>query len=245
MTKNYTKITIQDIEIAENFFENDKHLDEFLANVCRYYSGKTITIKSKIVQKYFETYKKTMDNVILARDYGKNGGAKRIENQHIENDTLEGSVEAPLQPKVIEVNKKEIEINIKEILENQIEEIYELYPTKCPIKKKSTGKNVKNKKQIEVLIKNNSFENIKTRLKNYVDDCEKHKVWIKNFSTILNQLPEIEEETIKETITNDTIVVFTDDDDIDKNREHKVRKQVFDSYLERNKPVKFVRYAGI
>lgn len=242
---NYTKITMQDIEIAESFFENDRHLDEFLANVCRYYSGKTITIKTKIVAKYFETYKKTMDNVIKARDFGKNGGTKRVENQSNVNDTLEGCIEDTPQPKLIEVNiNKDKEINIKEILENQINEIYEIYPTKCPVKNRSTGKNAKNRKQIESLIKKNSFENIKTRVTNYVNESEKDKVWIKNFSSILNELPELEDQT-KKPITSETMVVFTNDDDIDPNREHKAYKRVYDEYLSQGKPIKFIRYVGI
>lgn len=247
---NYTKITVQDIEIASQFFENEKHLDEFLANVCRYYSGKNLTIKTKIVRKYFETYKKTMDGVIKARDYGKNGGTKRVENQEITNDTLQGYIEDSPQPKLKEIKRnkeKEKEINKKGILENQINEIYQIYPSKCPFRNSSTGKSAKNKKQIEKLIKDNSFENIQQRLKQYIEDCNNSKTFLKNFETILNQLPEASEfEAIAETPINDeTIVVYTNQDDIDPEREHRAFKRVFDEYLTRNKPVKFIRYAGI
>lgn len=245
---NYTKITVQDIEIASQFFENEKHLDEFLANVCRYYSGKNLTIKTKIVRKYFETYKKTMDGVIKARDYGKNGGTKRVENQEITNDTLKGSIQDTPQPKLKEVKRnkeKEKEVNIN--IENEVNEIYEIYPSKCPFRNSSTGKSAKNKKQIEKLIKDNSFENIKQRLKQYIQDCINSTTFLKNFGTILNQLPEASEfEAITETPVNDeTIVVYTNQDDIDPEREHRAFKRVFDEYLTRNKPVKFIRYAGI
>lgn len=99
----YVKITFEDVKIAENFFENDKHLDEFLSQVCRYYIGFETTFKYKNVKKYFETYKKTMDRVIIGRSTGSIGGKKRIENQQDTRDTLEGvlegGVEIPLQPK--------------------------------------------------------------------------------------------------------------------------------------------------
>jgi uncharacterized phage protein (TIGR02220 family) len=115
---NYSKISSQDIKIAENFFENDKHLDEFLANVSRYYCGMPLTIKTKIVKKYFTAYMKTMDFVIQARTKGKIGGQKRSENQSITNHTLEGALENnsrvvddTLQPNI---NSKVISNNIKE-----------------------------------------------------------------------------------------------------------------------------------
>lgn len=40
--KSYVKISKQDYDIAKSFFQNDKHLDEFISNVSRYYWGKNI-----------------------------------------------------------------------------------------------------------------------------------------------------------------------------------------------------------
>ena len=93
--KYYSKITDEDIGIAEQFFDNDKHLDEFLANVSRYYSQRNLTIKTKIVQKYFTAYKKTMDFVLNARGTGAKGGIKAAENQTIKSDTLAGAYNNP------------------------------------------------------------------------------------------------------------------------------------------------------
>lgn len=99
----YVKITFEDIEIAKNFFENEKHLDEFLINVCKYYCGYDNVFKYKNVKKFFETYKKTMDRVIVGRSTGSIGGRKRAENQQDTTVTLqgvlEGGIEVPLLPK--------------------------------------------------------------------------------------------------------------------------------------------------
>ena len=107
--KDFIKITIEDIEIAEAFFENDKHLNEFLVNVIRYYRGGKVVIKTKIVKKYFETYKKTMNFIVEAKLTGKYGAKIKAENQRLKELTLEGGLEDTLEPKKKEerVKKKE------------------------------------------------------------------------------------------------------------------------------------------
>jgi hypothetical protein len=128
MNNYYVKITVEDIDIASNFFENDKHLDEFIANVSRYYCQKPITIKTKIVKRYFESYKKTMDRVMANRINGKKGGEQNIKNQLDTNKLLEAPIEAlvkaPLEGKLIEVKEN------KEILNNKvIDEAKDLPPS--------------------------------------------------------------------------------------------------------------------
>ena len=76
-TKPFFKINFEDLEIAENFFENEKHFSEFLLAVSYYYRGIDYKIKQKFVQRYFNTYKKTMDFIIESKKTGSNG-ANRI-----------------------------------------------------------------------------------------------------------------------------------------------------------------------
>lgn len=126
MKKDFFKITFQDIEIAESFFENNKHLSEFLFAVLCYYRQKNVSIKSKIVRKYFETYKKTMDYIIEQKQKGKYGAEIKAEIQRVKEDTLQGSLEDSLQGKRKEERekKKDIIINI------QFSEFWDLYDKK-------------------------------------------------------------------------------------------------------------------
>lgn len=95
MTRQFVKISEQDLQIAEAFFENEKHFNEFLINVFNYYRGKNVQIKTKIVQKYFNSYKKVMDYIIDAAENGKEGVAKRLENQRVKSSTLKGVLDSP------------------------------------------------------------------------------------------------------------------------------------------------------
>tara|TARA_R110000868_G_scaffold396266_1_gene668400 strand:+ start:224 stop:820 length:597 start_codon:yes stop_codon:yes gene_type:complete len=102
--KEYIKITIQDIEIAEEFFDNEKHFNEFLINVFKYYRGKEITIKTKIVAKYFKSYTKTMDYVIVNKEIGYKGYLLKSNNQQLKGEVVEPSLEAVVEPNIISNN---------------------------------------------------------------------------------------------------------------------------------------------
>lgn len=124
--KPFFKINFEDLEIAENFFENEKHFSEFLLAVSYYYRGLDYSIKNKIVQRYFTTYKKTMDFIIESKKSGSNGGKQRVENQKLKEQTLEGVVEAFVQP-----NNKSLTINNKEeIIKIDFSIFWDLYGKK-------------------------------------------------------------------------------------------------------------------
>jgi hypothetical protein len=122
--RTFVKINEEDLQYAEQFFDNEKHFNEWLVNVFNYYRGKEIKIKTKIVQKYFENYKKTMNYVLERSTDGKKGAEKKAENQSITNHTLEASLEDTLDAslstnnKVISNKHKVISNNNKEIIIN-------------------------------------------------------------------------------------------------------------------------------
>jgi len=163
--KEYYKITFQDFDIASEFFDNEKQLSEFILATIYYYQGKEFSIKNKLVQKYFRTYKKTMDFIINAKGYGKLGKTQIIENEQDKDDTLEGYVEGTLSgldkgtfdynSKVIKDNIKEINDKVKE--DNQLniyESILEYYHGTCIELPKVIRITDKRKKRLDTIIKN-------------------------------------------------------------------------------------------
>jgi hypothetical protein len=83
---------------------------------------------------------------------------------------------------------KQIENKIKE--NNIIDSIYNLYPYKCPKRNASTGKSQKNKKQIETLLKTKTPEQLTEIIKRYVQESAESESYLKNFGTLLNNLPD-------------------------------------------------------
>jgi len=90
MRKPFVKVNIEDLIYAKEFFQNASDYMLWLYAVTEYYQGNEVTIKKKIVKKYFDNYKKTMNIVIGAKESGKKGFEKRIENQQVNVETLEG-----------------------------------------------------------------------------------------------------------------------------------------------------------
>lgn len=130
--RDFVKINEEDLQYAEQFFDNEKHFNEWLVNVFNYYRGKEVKIKTKIVQKYFDNYKKTMNIVMVLSQKGKETYKKRVENKQVTEDTLEAYLEPtcedtlnlpeinlPVNSKYI--NSKEVNNNNKVINNNKVE----------------------------------------------------------------------------------------------------------------------------
>ena len=70
------------------------------------------------------------------------------------------------------------------------EKIYDLYPNQCPVRGARTGKSVKNLEQIQAKFKGGYVPcDLFGYIQYYVNDCTDNKVYLKNFSTFLNNLP--------------------------------------------------------
>lgn len=89
-----------------------------------------------------------------------------------------------------EKEKDKDNVNDKE----QIELIYNSYPTRCIVGGRSTGKSAKNKEKLKALLKTIAPDKLIDTIKWYVEDCKKTTTYMMNFSTFLNNIPDIPEE---------------------------------------------------
>jgi hypothetical protein len=95
-----------------------------------------------------------------------------------------------------EEKKKNIYIPVEDI-----EAIYQLYPTSDKnYNGRTTGKSIKNKDKIKSILKSKTEtkESLINKINNYVSGCYKTNTFLMNFKTFLNNLPEdIKKEPIE------------------------------------------------
>lgn len=72
-----------------------------------------------------------------------------------------------------------------------VEYLYSLYPSKCPKRNMGTGKSSNDKKKIESLLKTMPKEELEFTIKSYVEESLRNDSFLKNFSTLLNNLPDM------------------------------------------------------
>ena len=76
------------------------------------------------------------------------------------------------------------------VSEDDINEVYAAYPSKCVITGRTLGKSSSDKRKIERLLRDKTKEQLVKTIQRYVEDCKRDKVYMKNFSTFLNNLPD-------------------------------------------------------
>jgi hypothetical protein len=74
-----------------------------------------------------------------------------------------------------------------------IEKIYKLYPSKCPISNRATSKSSRDKEKIKKLLQRTSKEILEETIQCYIQSCKDTATFIKNFSTFLNNIPDLQE----------------------------------------------------
>ena len=117
---------------------------------------------------------------------GKASAEKRQQKQQVLT-SVESVEQTSTNPTVNDNVNVTVNVNV-----NDIEYIYSLYPSKCPVQNRSLGKTAKNKKQIEKHLKTKTKEELERIIVSYIEDCKNNKVYLKNFSSLLNNLPEVE-----------------------------------------------------
>jgi len=76
------------------------------------------------------------------------------------------------------------------VSEDDINEVYAAYPSKCVVTGRPLGKSSSDKRKIERLLRDKTKEQLVKTIQRYVEDCKRDKVYMKNFSTFLNNLPD-------------------------------------------------------
>ena len=122
--------------------------------------------------------------------------------------TLPKGSPLPLPPKEEQVKEKGEEEEKEKIKKEVIDFIYGLYPTKCLIKNSSTGKSESNKTKIATILKTMSKDNLAETIERYKKECVKDKVYMKNFSTFLNNLPDYQSKEIDRNDLDDNYIYF-------------------------------------
>ena len=85
-------------------------------------------------------------------------------------------------------NNIEIKDKNKPVFSPEVEQLYALYPTKCPKSGRGTDKGIESKKIIVRLLKKISSQEIVAAIRAYLDDCDKTDTFIKNFDTLLHKI---------------------------------------------------------
>ena len=91
---------------------------------------------------------------------------------------------------IVRMAKTAYETDEFEALPEEVDAVYSAYPARCVVQGRNLGKSSADKKKIARLLKDNSEEKLIKTIERYVEDCKRDKVYMKNFGTFLNNLPE-------------------------------------------------------
>lgn len=160
-----------------------------------------------VVGQFFKKCKAILDSKSyrLIREVFENQSNENIYNEVKDILKDEATLKAMLEAKL----KHLVNGNENEDLIRNTDIIYSLYPSKCLVKNTSTGKSLKDKDKIKSLLKTKSFEELKSIIEKYKIECVASKIYMKNFSTFLNNIPdysesfEVKEKLVRWTTTID------------------------------------------
>lgn len=212
----YFRFTASEWQNGDISLENYE-LKGLFIDICAYYWVKDCSITREMLEKRFRNDKELLKELFIIEVIKENKDfisirfldeqfdmlsekrKRRQEAGAIGGRTKSSNAKAKLKQKSSYKDKDNNKDKDKDKdINKNIDEIYSLYPTKCPTRNASTNKSKANKAKIKSLLKDHTVDKLKSTIEKYVSDCTTHKVYLKNFSTFLNQLPDFtEEETNK------------------------------------------------
>jgi hypothetical protein len=177
--------------------DNNQIAELFIA-MRDYNLGKEVKL-SGLMKAVFTSFKNQFDrdldkyNAIVERNKinGQKGGRPKKQNNPL------GFLETqrnPEKPKKADSDNDNDSVNGSD---SKKEIIYNIYPNKCHSGRSTSKSKKKDLEKISKLLKEHSFEHLEKVINYYIEDCKKTNTYIKNFSTFLNNLPDIPEETQK------------------------------------------------
>ena len=113
----------------------------------------------------------------------------KAKNNLTENDNE--YIEDNIENKKEGLREEEKEKKKKPTFSEDVEYIYSLYPSKCPKRNMGTGKSSNDKEKIKRLLTTMSKEELEFTIKAYVEESLRNDSFLKNFSTLLNNLPDM------------------------------------------------------
>jgi len=180
-TDNPSETFVIKREVLRRFLKfSDKKLTKFL-EICSETSEKPLVFVEKS-QLSKDSLKITVRKLLIfMNSKPEKGPIDRIGEDKIRKDK-KGKETG--KPKIV----------IKKFSINEIESIYDIYPTKdINNENRSTSKSLKDKEKIMSLLASEKFtiDSFKSYIKNHVNYAKKTQGYLQNFSTFLNQLPEV------------------------------------------------------
>lgn len=140
--------------------------------------------------------------------------ANIIELTNIGKPTVKALDKAMIKHKAKQVESTvsvDKQINKEQINKETIDKIYSLYPTRCKIANRSTNKGKNDKAKIKKMLSSISKDLLINTIKWYL--VENKNNYILNFSTFLNNLPEIEVKESKQMTSNDIRLVEKEEEE--------------------------------
>lgn len=95
---NYIKIWASEIDDALEFFEgNNSDFHEYSAWLLMFLSGNSFEPKRKNVKLLVKAKKRGLQKLLEAKEFGSIGANKRLENQQVTSEPLQGGLQDPLK----------------------------------------------------------------------------------------------------------------------------------------------------
>lgn len=114
------------------------------------------------------------------------------------DDTLAKKILADAIDAVTSTGKERSTKRGPEVDKKVVDKLYSLYPTKCAVSGRATGKSSKDKVTLARLLKDHTEKELEGTITRYIRECVEQKTYIKNFSTFLNNLPDYNTKQVRQ-----------------------------------------------